>query len=131
MWALPKPLREYFTELTQTTIEHREKYNVTRNDLMQLMIEVKHDLQANWSNEKIGGNLFVFFAAGVDTSTSVITYCLLELARNKNVYNKARKDVLDTFKKHNNTFSYDSVQSMKYLDQCINGSFNIKIKIRN
>lgn len=120
-WALPEVVSTFFKDLVKTTIEHREKHNLFRNDLMQLMIELRKDPETSLSIEEIGGNLYIFFIAGADTSTSVVTYTLLELAKNPQVYEKVRQDVLETLKKHNNEYGYDSIQSMKYLNMCIRG----------
>lgn len=47
---------------------------------------------------------------------------LLELAANANIQDKLRTEVNDVLKKHNGSFTYESIFEMTYLNQVFNGS---------
>lgn len=121
MYSLPENVREYFTELVIHTVAYREKTQTTRNDLMQLMIDLRKDEESNLTAEAIAGNIFIFFIAGADTASNAITYIMYELARNEIVFEKLQKEVLTVLKRHGNKLDYDIIQEMKYLDWCIKG----------
>lgn len=42
----PPELNEYFTQLVKEVVEYREKNNVTRNDFLNLLLELKNNSQA-------------------------------------------------------------------------------------
>jgi cytochrome P450 family 6 len=54
-----RPVREFFFNLTQKTIEERERNNVIRKDLMQYLIKIRNDNIKSDSNDdewKISSN---------------------------------------------------------------------------
>lgn len=66
---------------------------------------------------------FVFFAAGFETSSSVLSYCLYELTVNEDIQDKVRSEVDEVLKRHNNVLSYQAYQEMTYLEQVLYGKF--------
>lgn len=63
----------------------------------------------------------VFFIAGFETSSSTLSFCLYELAKNADIQKKVQNEIDEIKKKHANQLSYDAVSEMKYLDWCIDG----------
>lgn len=63
----------------------------------------------------------MFFAAGYETSSSTIAFCLHELALNTEIQENARRDIEDAIESRNGKLTYDAVQDMKYLDMVISG----------
>lgn len=51
-----------------------------------------------------------------------MSLALLELAANKDIQEKARREVNDVLEKHNGEFTYDSIFEMTYLNQVFNGN---------
>lgn len=123
---------QFFLKAVSDNIEYREKNKIERNDFMDLMIKLKngHALEQGSTDQQLGtlsvkevaAQAFVFFFAGFETSSTLMSFCLYELALNQDLQDKARKDVLDTITKHG-SLSYEAVHEMKYLDNCINGKF--------
>ncbi|KAL9708001.1 hypothetical protein quinque_011519 [Culex quinquefasciatus] len=70
---------------------------------------------------EIAAQAFLFFLAGFETSSTTLSYCMYELARNSDIQDKARKSVSEVLKQHG-SMSYEAVQDMKYLECCINES---------
>lgn len=71
----------------------------------------------------IAAQAFVFFAAGYETSSNTIAFCLHELALNEEIQEKTRQDINDCITKRDGKLTYDAVQDMKYLDLVILGEF--------
>lgn len=49
---------------------------------------------------------------------------MYELSINMDIQKKARESVLEALKKHGNNFTYESVNDMNYIEQCVNGKSN-------
>lgn len=132
-------IEEFIFSIVKQTVDHREKNNVSRNDFMQLLIQLKNqgfvsvDKGEKDENEKKSGDIkkmninelaaqaFVFFAAGFETSSSTMSFCLFELARRPDLQKKAQAEVDRILKKAGNDegITYDMLSEMKYLESCI------------
>lgn len=62
---------------------------------------------------------FVFFAAGFETSSSTITYCLYEMALNPDIQEKLRLEMRSVL--HEQLLTYESIAEMVYLDKVLSG----------
>lgn len=119
---MPKEIRDYFLALVETTVVHRESTQTRRNDMLQLLIDLRKSNNGfEPSLEEIAGNSFIFFFAGVETSTGVALYCLYELSRDYELWKKAQDSVGEALLKHNNEFTYDMVQDIKFIENCMKG----------
>lgn len=64
----------------------------------------------------IAAQVFIFFVAGFETSSSATSFTLHELAYNPEVQRKAQADIDQALAKHGGKLSYDAVKDMTYLD---------------
>ncbi|KAM0726381.1 Cytochrome P450 6k1 [Formica fusca] len=111
-------LRKVFWE----TIVRREKSGEKRNDLIDILIELKRI----HGDEDIGGFKFngddllaqaaIFFAAGFETSATTLSFALYELALHPEIQNKLRKEILQMLVKSNGKITYEMIMSLPYLD---------------
>lgn len=69
----------------------------------------------------IAAQAFVFFAAGYETSSNTIAFCLHELALNQEIQERTRREIRNAIEARDNKLTYDAVQEMKYLDMVILG----------
>ncbi|XP_017884717.1 probable cytochrome P450 6a14 [Ceratina calcarata] len=68
----------------------------------------------------IAAQAFVFFAAGYETSSNTIAFCLHELALNAEIQERTRRDIQDAIRNSKDgKLTYDAVQDMRYLDMVI------------
>lgn len=121
---ITKPeVENFFMNLTKETVKYREENDVRRNDFMQLLIDMKNSSTQSdpFTIEQLAAQAFIFFLGGFETSSTTGTFCLLELALNETVQEKARKEVLEVLKRHDGKVTYEAVQEMKYLSQVIDG----------
>jgi len=70
----------------------------------------------------IAAQAFGFFAAGYETSSNTIAFCLYELALNQEIQDKTRREVHNAIGTRDGKLTYDAVQEMKYLDMVILGT---------
>lgn len=71
------------------------------------------------SFEQIAGQVFLFYIAGNETSTSTIGYTLYELSQDVNLMLRAQQDVERTLEKHNGQLTYEAVNDMQFIDLCV------------
>lgn len=126
--ALRDEVSEFFMNVVRSTIDYREKNNIERNDFMDLLIKLKNkgndsELSTGLTVNEIAAQSFLFFAAGYETSSTTLSFCLYELALNPDVQSKLRNEIEKSLKKHE-SYTYEMMMDIPYLDQTINGNSN-------
>ncbi|XP_014291322.1 cytochrome P450 6a2 [Halyomorpha halys] len=125
----PQSVEDYIMKLVSDTVEYREKNNVTRNDFLDLLIQLKNKGSLKEGKEEVGEDFeinlevlaaqsFLFFFAGYETSSSVQSFCLYELALHQDIQDKLREEIQEVIKKHGEV-TYQAVTEMKYLDMVV------------
>ncbi|CAG9806318.1 unnamed protein product [Chironomus riparius] len=123
-----KRVTEYFSNVISANIKSREDRNESRNDLLNMLIELKNkgSIEGEFSTEtkKLTLNeclaqAFIFFFGGSDTSSTTISYALTELAYNPDIQEKVRQEILDKTKDTNGEITYEALQEMTYLGQVV------------
>lgn len=71
------------------------------------------------SYEEIAAQVFVFYIASSETSSSAVAYTLNELTQNEELMDRAQEDIEFTLKKHEGLLSYESINDMKFIDLCV------------
>ncbi|KAG4065109.1 hypothetical protein HA402_007506, partial [Bradysia odoriphaga] len=124
-------VERFFIGSVRETVRYREENNVTRNDFMDLIIRIKNGEKLNENDsDSIGGlsmnevaaQAFIFFVAGFETSSTLMTFALYELALNKNIQSKAREEIKQVLERHGGEFSYEAMSDMTYITQILNES---------
>ncbi|KAG5681318.1 hypothetical protein PVAND_010767 [Polypedilum vanderplanki] len=127
----PEDVEQFFASLVADTVDYREKNNYYRNDFMQLMIQLKNENFMSPDNDEnqelkkftmneLVAQVFVFFIAGFETSSSTMSYVLLELSKNLDVQRKVQAEIDQVMEKaETDEITYELLNEMKYLDCCI------------
>lgn len=136
--SVDQEVEDFICSVVQQNLEHREKNNVDRKDFFQCLVQLRNkgsvQLDDEWqteiktnankmSVEEMAANVFLFFAAGYETSSSTMSFCLYELAKNPEIQKKVHDDIDRVLKRHNGEITYESVSEMKYLECCIDGKY--------
>ncbi|KAI8812244.1 cytochrome P450 [Cladochytrium replicatum] len=68
-------------------------------DLLDMMIEAafEEDAATKWTTENMMHNLFAFFVAGHDTTSTALSCALFQLATHPDIQNRARDEVKEIF----------------------------------
>ncbi|KAI9307943.1 cytochrome P450 [Cunninghamella echinulata] len=66
----------------------------SEKDLLTLMLEAEERGEIKTDNDQLRSNLALFFLAGHETTSNSMSFCLYHLARNKDIQEKARQEVL-------------------------------------
>lgn len=130
---------KFFFNLIKETMDQRKRHHIHRNDFMELMIQLmesgklkdEEDItednrdQSVLTFNEIAAQCFIFFVAGYETSSTTMSYCLYELAKNQEIQDRLRAHIHAVLEKHNNEITYEVLQEMPYLDQVINETLRL------
>uniref|UniRef100_A0A8D8LRU3 Probable cytochrome P450 6a14 n=1 Tax=Cacopsylla melanoneura TaxID=428564 RepID=A0A8D8LRU3_9HEMI len=119
-----KPVTDFFVNLFQSSLSYREKNNIERNDFLNLLMQLRNAQKGKEIGEDdveitptcMVAQSFVFFVAGFETSSSALSFCLYEMAKNQQLQSKLRQEILDT-QKQVGELNYEALQSMSLLDK--------------
>lgn len=125
MNSLPSDLCDFMNNLVKQTKNFREKIEkeAIRSDFMDLLF--KATLNRGKSLDECGSNVFVFYAAGVEASSSPICFCLMELARNKQWMENVQKEIDSVLNRTSGILTYEALQEMQTLDNCLNETMRL------
>ncbi|XP_045538813.1 cytochrome P450 6B6 [Papilio machaon] len=122
-------------DLVKSVLKNRNYEPSGRNDFIDLLLECRQKgtivgesiermssdgsaarAELDLSDELIAAQVFVFFAAGFETSSSATSFTLHQLAYHPEVQRKVQEDIDAVLSKHDNKLCYDAVKEMTYLE---------------
>ncbi|XP_061723647.1 cytochrome P450 6B1-like [Cydia pomonella] len=131
-------------EMVRTVMQQRNYEPSGRHDFIDILLECKKkgamtgdsivETNPDGTPKKVSIEMdetimaaqsFLFFAAGFETSSSVSSYTLHELAHNPHVQEKAQAEIDKVLLKYNNKLCYDAILEMSYLRWCLNEAMRV------
>jgi cytochrome P450 family 9 len=137
----------YFTKIIHENFQTREQKKIVRNDVIHLLMQLKkgeldrpveekaHDagfatveeselgkktVKREWSEIELIAQCFIFFLAGFDTASTLLSFLSYELALNPDIQQRLYEEISVVNKELNGKpLTYDAIQKMKYLDMVI------------
>lgn len=109
---------DFFLNTFLQTLEHREKSKVERNDFVSMLLALKD----SFTPTELAAESFVVYAGGFETSSTLVTFTLYELALNPDIQERLRDEIRQMLQDNNGILSYEQLLSAKYLSQIINES---------
>ncbi|CAG9807632.1 unnamed protein product [Chironomus riparius] len=117
------------TEFMEKTITHvmdeREKSKISRNDLIDTLIEIKNSEMKNNEEqplpiETLIAQASVFLSAGHETSSGTATFTLYEIAKRQDIQDRVRAEIQEALIKNDGKLTYDTVMhETPYLHQVL------------
>lgn len=74
-----------------------------------------------FTDNVFAAQLLIMFVAGLEMISSVMSFCLYELAVNPEIQTKLRVEIDSSLRKHGSKLDYESVEDMPYMDMVISG----------
>ncbi|XP_011704424.1 PREDICTED: probable cytochrome P450 6a14 [Wasmannia auropunctata] len=112
---------KFFVRVITENIDYREANNITRNDFVDTLRELKKhpDKLGNieLTDSLLASQAFVFYIAGFETSSTTISHALYELALNQNIQDKLREEIDEAYARHGGDLIHDNIKQMIYLDK--------------
>lgn len=122
-------LTEVFLELVAENVAFREENNIERPDFLDIMLKAKHWESESrsfqqFSIEEIAAQIFTFFVAGFETSSTTISMALYELAQQPDLQERARDEIAKAFKASPEGLTYEAISELTYIDMIIFGLYS-------
>ncbi|XP_065338788.1 cytochrome P450 3A19-like [Cloeon dipterum] len=137
--VLDKEVTRFFEQLTKDIVDQRKKTKTVRKDFMQLLIELKEkgsvaiddddedkhlkeedDHQSKepfrFNDIDLAAQATIFFLAGFETSSTVMSFALLELAVNPDIQRKAQLEIDEQLVQCGGKITYETLKKMEYLE---------------
>ncbi|XP_061717078.1 cytochrome P450 6a2-like [Cydia pomonella] len=130
--------------LVKTIMKERDYKNSGRNDYIDTILDLKEKgkmigeslvykkadgspcvAEIEMDDEIMVAQVFVFFAAGFETSSAVTSYTLHELAHHPEHQRRCQEEIDAVLERHDNKLSYDAVKEMKFLEMCLSEAMRI------
>jgi len=79
-----------------------------------------------WTDDELVAQCFLFFLAGFDTSSTLLSFFAYELCINPDIQQKLYEEIQETHRiLGGKKLSYDALQKMKYMDMCISETLRL------
>ncbi|XP_008183473.1 probable cytochrome P450 6a13 [Acyrthosiphon pisum] len=123
----PKDATDFFHAAFKETMKYRHENKIVRNDLVHCLMQARNDLVLNtdlpkhekFTESQIVANAFIMFAAGFETVSSAISYCLYELALNKSIQDRVREEIQLKLSKNDGQINHEFLMELHYLDMVL------------
>nr|QZP43551.1 cytochrome P450 monooxygenase CYP6AB190 [Ephestia elutella] len=132
-------LEEMITKIVKAVINERDHKSSGRNDFIDLLLEIKEKgsmigesldkknpdgtpktVEFELDFHLLVAQVFVFFGAGFETSSTASSFILHQLAYNPECQVKAQNEIDKVLAKYNNKLSYEAIKEMKYIEMIFN-----------
>lgn len=130
MTETPKLVSDFFMSTVRSSVDNREKTKTMKNDLIDLLIQLKNAGELNESSDEKSGCItvdeasataFILYVAGYETISTTLSLCLWELCKTREIQEILRKHITQVFQHNSDKPNYDTINEIPYLDQVING----------
>ncbi|XP_073813619.1 cytochrome P450 6A1-like [Musca autumnalis] len=125
MRVLPEDVHRFFMSMIKETVEYREKHHIRRNDFLDMVLDLKNNPESiatlgGLTFEELAAQVYMFFVAGFETSSSTMGFALYELAQNQQLQDRLRHEVNEVFDQFpDDNISYEVLMDIPYLDQIL------------
>nr|WET52702.1 cytochrome P450 [Phaedon brassicae] len=120
-------VKNYFSNVLQDSLRMRKNAGTYRSDLIDSLLEAQSAAKKDKSlrpldDEDILAQSMIFFLGGFDTVSKLLDFICYELAVNKEVQDRLRKEILDVFRENDGKVTYEATMKMEYMDMVISES---------
>ncbi|XP_026755083.1 cytochrome P450 6B2-like [Galleria mellonella] len=142
MKTFPTEANRFFHKVMTEVFAERQYKPSARNDFVDLVLALNEkqyitgDRLTNMKgddkkvtlkvdDEFLVAQCLMFFAAGFETSSTVLRYTLYELAKHPAAQERAIKEIDEYLRRHQNKLKYECVTELPYLEACINEAMRL------
>jgi cytochrome P450 family 6 len=75
--------------------------------------------------DELAAQVFIFFVAGFETSSTTMSFCLYEMALNPDIQRRVQEEIDSVLQQHNGEITYETIQQMEYLDKTVAGKAGV------
>ncbi|XP_058061357.1 probable cytochrome P450 28a5 [Anopheles bellator] len=114
---IPKDTEAFFIRIMRDAIRYRRDNKINRTDYLDYLLNLQDRKQI--TDIDIAGHGVSFFADGFETSSLALTYCLYDLASNRDVQDALRKEIISVKQNKEGGMSYENLMEMPLLEQVL------------
>lgn len=138
--------RTFFKDLILGTLDHRWKNGIYQNDVIDVLMRVRqgenvqldHDdkdtagfatvqesevgkrkHKRQWTEDEMVAQAFLFFLAGFDTSSTVMSFATYEIMLNPEIQERLFEEVRAMHEANGGRLTYENIKELKYLDMVV------------
>ena len=143
----------YFKDVIMNTFETRDKNNIVRHDMVNILLQIRKGQQVKdqveekeetgfsvveesdvgkkqvtrkWTDNELISQSFLFFVAGFDTVSTAMTFLSYELSLNPEIQQRLFEEIREVDENlEGKAISYDLVMKMQYLDMVVSESLRL------
>nr|WET52691.1 cytochrome P450 [Phaedon brassicae] len=120
-------VRNYFFKVLQDSLQMRKNSGTYRSDLIDSLLEAQSAVRRDNSSRQLNDDdilaqSMIFFLGGFDTVSKLLGFIYYELAINKEVQDKLRKEILEVSRGSDGNITYEAIMKMEYMDMVISES---------
>ncbi|KAL2726635.1 LOW QUALITY PROTEIN: CP9E2 protein [Vespula squamosa] len=122
---IPDKINNFFENVVKEVIDNRDKNNIVRADMIQLMMEARNkraEMGQDLPLTDIVCQAFGFFFGGFDTVSTAMCFTCHEIGVNPDIQRKLLREIDEVIERTNGNPTYEVIQNMEYLDAVINES---------
>uniref|UniRef100_A0A2A4JAK3 unspecific monooxygenase n=1 Tax=Heliothis virescens TaxID=7102 RepID=A0A2A4JAK3_HELVI len=134
---------DFFTNMLTGIFKARDYSPTNRNDFVDLMLKLKTkktmvgDSLQNMKTDdakkvelQVDDDLLIaqcglFFTAGYETSATTLSFTLYELAKHPEAQKRAKAEVDDYLRRHNNELKYECLSEMPFVEACFDETLRL------
>ncbi|XP_025263909.1 cytochrome P450 9e2-like [Camponotus floridanus] len=117
---------DFFKDIIRNTIATRDAENITRSDMIQLMMDIRgKEGRRELDIDDMTAQAFIFFFGGFDTTSTAMCFAAHELAVNPDIQNKLRQEIDKILDESNGEVTYEIINRFEYLDLVINETLRL------
>ena len=127
---MTKKVTDFFVIDIINEMNRRREGNISRSDILQLLMEAKENLlkvsrnkvdDLNFTDEELVAQIMAVFIGGLETSTTLLQSICFELSMNSEIQKTLAEEVDEMLESlDNKAISYSELNSMKYLEMIVN-----------
>lgn len=115
-------------------MKYRSENNIHRHDMINMLMEARDMVKSEhakthnreWTDVEIVAQCFIFFFAGFETSSGLMSFAAHELMSNPEVQDKLYEEVQAVHESlEGKPLTYEALQSMKYMEMVISETLRL------
>lgn len=127
MSMIPKPVEDFFVNLTCDAVQMRVDSKVSREDFLNYLIQLRQ--KKPLEDIDFTAHAMTFFLDGYETSSMVIANMITHLARHPEIQDKVRSEIASVVAR-GETIGFEQIFELEYLEQVFNGDYKTKDIVR-
>ncbi|XP_037028307.1 probable cytochrome P450 6a13 [Bradysia coprophila] len=112
----PKEIATFFHTAFIDTMKYRTANHIDRNDFVSMLLGLK-DL---FTTDELAAESFIVYIGGFETSSTLISFTMYELALNTDVQERLRYEIKSGLDDNNGELTYEMLFGFRYLDMVVN-----------